>query len=782
MRRTLAFGLALIAIASQVKQLHAETCPEQVSREIAEMRKQQVELRSGPYESGPIQELGQCTRQALLLGLTFAARGPASEQQAAKEEAANCLQLRIEAISNSCFCRQLGADIGRDLDMNQLAGQMKDVGSAYQRMTQAAARARQRAIANPLIQQYVANAEKYRQCYDRLSINILDETARKLDALDPSDSAPTVNASIPGVNVPTVNSPGPTAGTPTVNAPSPGGNGPTVNTPGPTVGQPTVTASTPGTNGPTVNAATPAVPAGAGALAGVVAANPSPSAAGNCADLRNNIAAMDAQSNAMPGYLGLRVQLASIYNRLCGSSPAQRAEYWYTIDGKKLGPVDAGNRPANAAYAATADVGDQCAGAANPSMCALAAGAFGNCKAPPSDLQSACAVMGGYGDPADTVAATGGDPLPDAKLTIGGKTYDVPNACAQALARVGDGGRSHNVIKTCPDDLLAALGQAEGKDAAVDPTAFLNGLGPLLNKGFAPPGAAPKGGFDQAFCAQMQNNAQVCKQRQDNMVSCVPTGNPQQPCLPQDNTNMSGQAGAFGDCYKLYSSFAGMCRMNVNQRPQIAKASLPKPPPPPAPKPAPPPQAQPQAPQQPQMSAQCQQLVSNYVSAAQANDGPRALAGYNALKNAGGCGVLAKVDRPMPQAAPAAPADDPRFVARGATPLSDQVVGGCNASPAECQRRVQQLRAGVSPEAQAAIFMNAVSIGLQLGATMANGLAATMPRGGAVGGGGTNMNSIGNKPVQHTYGQGAPTQQPAPRPAPTPPPCAVGGPGWCTAQ
>jgi len=768
MRRTLAFGLALIAITSQVKQLHAETCPEQVSREIAEMRKQQAELRSGPYENGPIQELGQCTRQAVRLGLAFAVPGPASEQQAAKEEAANCLQLRIEAISNSCFCRQLGADIGRDLDMNGLAGQMQDVGSAYQRMTQAAARARQRGIANPLIQQYVSNAEKYRQCYDRLSINTLDETARKLDALDPADSAPTVNASTPGVNGPTVNTPLPTVGQPTVNAPAPA------------VGQPTVTVHTPGVNGPTVTVATPSVPATAGAPDGVVAA--SPSEAGNCADLRNNIAAMDAQSNAMPGYLGLRVQLASIYNRLCGSSPSQRNEYWYTIDGKKLGPVDAGNRPANAAYAATADVGDQCAGAANPGMCALAAGAFGNCKTPPSDLSSACAVAGGYGDPSDTVAATGGDPLPNAKLTIGGKTYDVPNACAQALARAGDGGRTFNVIKACPDDLLAALGQAEGKDAGTDPTAVLNGLGPLLTKGFAPPGAAPKGGFDQAFCAQMENNAQVCKTRWDKMVSCP--ANPQQPCLPQDNANMTGQAGAFGECYKLYSSFAGMCRMNVNQRPQIAKASLPKPPPP-APKPAPPAAPKPAdhsgsssaPPQQSQMSPQCQQLVSNYVAASKANDGPRALAGYNALKSAGGCGVLAKVDRPMPQAAPAAPADDPRFVARGATPLSDQVVGGCNASPTECQQRVQQLRAGVSPEAQAAIFLNAVSIGLQLGATMANGLAATMPQGG----GGTNMNSIGNKPVQHTYGQGSPTQV-TPHPAPAPPPCAVGGPGWCTAK
>lgn len=217
--------------------------------------------------------------------------------------------------------------------------------------------------------------------------------------------------------------------------------------------------------------------------------------ADNCSDLRNNIAAMDAQSNALPGYLGMRVQLASIYNRLCGSSLAQRNEYWYTIDGKQLGPAYIGDRPANAAYAATPDIAQQCAGASNPGICALALGAAANCKAPSPDVKAACSVLGGYGDPGDTVAATGGDPLPDAQLTIGGKIYDVPDACAQALARAEGGGRTFSVIKACPDDLLAALGQAGGKDPGIDPTDFLNALRPLLNKGFAPPGAGPKGGF-----------------------------------------------------------------------------------------------------------------------------------------------------------------------------------------------------------------------------------------------------------------------------------------------
>jgi hypothetical protein len=488
------------------------------------------------------------------------------------------------------------------------------------------------------------------------------------------------------------------------------------------------------------------------------AAGPGAAQAGNCNDLRDNIAAMDTQSNTMPGYLGMRVQLASIYNRLCGSSPAQRSEYWYTMDGKQLGLVSAG-RPPGAAYSATAEIGVQCAGSANPSMCALAAGAYGNCQAPSSpDLTEACKVPGGYGDPADTVASTGGDPLPPARLTVGGRTYELSDICARSLARAGDGGRSAGALKYCSDDLLDALASLEGIDRNADPTAFLRGLTPVVQKGFAPPGTSPMGGFDAALCAQAERNAQICKQRQNNMG---PIG--------QAGEGTSGQAGAFNDCYLLYNRFAGMCRMNVNQRPQVAAASAPKAvppakPAPPAPKPtaAKPADATPRSalPSQPPQQL-CQQLVSNYVAAAQANDGPRALASYNALKGAGGCGVLAQVDRPMPapQASAGPSANDPRFVARGARPLSDEVVGGCDASPAECERRAQQLRAGVSPEAQAAIWSNAIGIGLQLGAAMANGLSMAAPVGAA---GGTNMNSIGNRPVHSTYGQGAPTYRPQP--------------------
>jgi hypothetical protein len=263
------------------------------------------------------------------------------------------------------------------------------------------------------------------------------------------------------------------------------------------------------------------------------------------------------------------------------------------------------------------------------------------------------------------------------------------------------------------------------------------------------------------FCRQAEANMNTCKARWASMG-------------PVDGTShsRSGQAGAFADCYFLYQKAFGMCRINAGLAALRKPASVAAPTPPAVPKtpPANPPQGSrsPPPPTQssgPALSPQCQTLVSNYVGAAQAGDGSRAVAGYNALKQAGGCGVLAKVDRPLP-AAPAAPAvDDSRFEARGATPLSDQVVGGCDASPDECARRVRQLQAGTSPEAKAALMSHAIGVGLQLGNALGGAVLSAVPTsvptaGGGVAvpsGGGSNMNSIGNKPVRSTYGQGAPT-------------------------
>jgi hypothetical protein len=148
----------------------------------------------------------------------------------------------------------------------------------------------------------------------------------------------------------------------------------------------------------------------------------------------------------------------------------------------------------------------------------------------------------------------------------------------------------------------------------------------------------------------------------------------------------------------------------------------------------------------------------------------KSVADYNALKRAGGCGVLDKVDRPPP-AAPAGP--DPRFVSRGATPLVDQAVTACDQSPDACAAQIAQLKAGTSPEAAAALVSNAIGIGLQLGTMMGNAMMAGVPSNPTLGGGyttgtgrTTDMSSIGNRRVRSTYGQGSP-DRPAPPSSPS---------------
>jgi hypothetical protein len=294
--------------------------------------------------------------------------------------------------------------------------------------------------------------------------------------------------------------------------------------------------------------------------------------------------------------------------------------------------------------------------------------------------------------------------------------------------------------------VLAALEKLLGATAASDPGRFWPALAGRANGGF---GAGGTSRMPAEFCRQAENNMNTCRARQESMGTFGAAAH-----------NSSGQAGAFGDCYKIYSAAFGMCRMTDRRVASRGPGGR-------------------QAGGTP-MSPQCQAIVQRYIAAAQAHDGPQAVADYNALKQLGGCGVLDKIDQQPLAAGPSA--DDPRFKARGATPLSDQIIGGCDAAPDVCAAYVQQLRAGVSPEAQAAIFNNAISVGLALGGMMANGLSMAGPHGGTYSiGGGPNMNSIGNRPVRSTYGQGSPTG-----PAPPPPryggQCPGGGPCATTAR
>lgn len=425
----------------------------------------------------------------------------------------------------------------------------------------------------------------------------------------------------------------------------------------------------------------------------------------SCADFRKTILDMESRSVRPPGWVMLDSIVRWQYARDCVLSPTRKAEreYWFRIDGSPTGVkatcVDAGEsdcvyRPEDGAYAATPEIGAFCAKTTNPSMCAMV-----------KRVEAACLK------PVDTQERV------QCESILGGRVPDLPPA-SEPMPPIAD--------------LLAPKGakapQMPDAQVAADP------------------------GF-QRMCQQADANFNTCATRRQNMTT-----------LGTGGLGSDGQAGAFYQCQRLYQGVLNMCHSTKIVAAKTMPAAPVAPPPPPT-RPADgtahsaPPPKPPAPPQQPQMSAQCQQLVSNYVGAAQANDGARALAGYNALKSAGGCGVLDKVDSGPPPTTAAA--GDPRFPTRRATPLTDSYVQPCNANEAGCAQAMRQLEQATSPEAKSALVMHAISTGLQLGAAVANGLAAGMPQPGVAvgggGGGGTNMNSIGNRPVRSTYGQGAPT-------------------------
>jgi hypothetical protein len=522
----------------------------------------------------------------------------------------------------------------------------------------------------------------------------------------------------------------------------------------------------------------------AAVVAAVVAAAPAHADTESCDRFRNDILAMERTSVRPQGFLELNILLRDTYRESCISSPTRDpskgpTQYWYRANGSPTGvPTDAA-RPADASYVATEEIGRFCAGQPmDPSMCAMLAGIGHYCSTAParSLLMRQCGSI----DP-DLPEAS--DPLPPEQLSIAGKTYTVGRKCARFLAEVqatdprrapiavGQDGWQHRLRLVCPAEFADAAAKMLGRTP--DQSDFWPAFGRLALNGFRSPAER------NYTPTSLRNNPdfnRMCNQAKSFRDQCWNSWNNMRSIGTQALGD-TGQAGAFKECYGLYAKVYGLCEAGQREANRIGALPqlLPNPEPaiPPTPVPGasrPPPQ---QPPQPPQMSARCQQLVSNYVSAAQANDGPRALAGYNALKSAGGCNVLDKVDRAPPPVA----GGDSRFISRGARPNIEGTIGACDRATDGCAEAMRQLEQAASPAAQAAMIMNAVQVGLELGAAMASGLAAMQPRGG--GGGGTNYNSIGNRPAARTYGQGS--AQPAPS-LPQQPPVSCGSGPVCTAR
>jgi hypothetical protein len=119
-------------------------------------------------------------------------------------------------------------------------------------------------------------------------------------------------------------------------------------------------------------------------------------------------------------------------------------------------------------------------------------------------------------------------------------------------------------------------------------------------------------------------------------------------------------------------------------------------------------------------TASCKAIIADYVKKAEAQDGPGARADYEKLRSFGGCGVLEKAEAELQAQAAASPGADPRFATRGDTTMIDQVAVPCDQNPAACAQAIDEARAGASSAAIAAIYANAIGIGLELGGMMGN--------------------------------------------------------------
>lgn len=500
-------------------------------------------------------------------------------------------------------------------------------------------------------------------------------------------------------------------------------------------------------------------------------------------------------------------------------------EYWYRADGSSTGvlafdpivyesleaqrrkyPNGMPARPADAAYATTPEINERCVtrGLREPGACVMVEMQREACLNPlDTQKRNHCkTVLGPNQAPAMPPA---GEELPPLRVGLDGGPYTLTANCDALLGRLSgdplledadaaERARWLGIMRSeCPD-FLEALRRRTGIDPNRDAGRFWPAVGDLAFNGFAPPGTPSQSPASlandpnwQRMCDQAQAHQSTCLQRMKNMQNMpdanrfVPgtygAGEPGAPIIPDpvarshpDDVRRTSQSGAFADCAALYGQVVNMCHSNKNLAQRLAARM---PPPAPARPAAPPPQAKPQAnppqasqsppkPQQPQMSAKCQKLISTYVAAAQANDGPAAMVGYNALKKEGGCGLLDKLDRTAAAPAPGA------FPSRRATPNIDGAIGTCDRAVDGCAEAMRQLEAATSPAAKAALLANAVQIGLQLGMMMANTAAiAAQSGGGGGGGGGTNYNSIGNRPAARTYGQGSPTYRPAPTQRPS---------------
>jgi hypothetical protein len=362
-------------------------------------------------------------------------------------------------------------------------------------------------------------------------------------------------------------------------------------------------------------------------------------------------------------------------------------------------------------------------------------------------------------------------PIPPTQIALDGRTYSVAPECANILFRESGTDLPHAGLRAdmrskglvtmrelCPD-LLAALEQRTGNNAANDAARFWAALNNLVLSNFAARNAAPinvasinaRPGFRQ-MCETARANENTCRTRQGNMGE-----------VGRNSRGVSGQAGAFGECAALYGSLAGMCSnteqvaARATQPPSTAPAPQPAPAPPPAANsaqsaPPPSPQALRQATAIGQLSPQCQDQFNNLLEATNASDRQRAANAYAALRGAS-CDVQMRevasaTSLGLPERRMSARANDRMNRAMGADP---------NAALAGAANRSTQEAAGGGGGGDFEIDQ-VINFGMALLGVMSafsgqsfGGVSFGMINAG----GGSNFSTM-NQRAASTYGQGSP--------------------------
>lgn len=486
----------------------------------------------------------------------------------------------------------------------------------------------------------------------------------------------------------------------------------------------------------------------------------------SCSDLRAQIANMEKQ---VPSGAALSVDLAirKIYVNDClkhpsdGATPGSAAsDPWFNANGDPAsGPPPQGD----GAYQTTPEIASYCRGSSDPQLCALMLNlgegemlAAGGDPQDPADWEKPERVI----DPADE--------LPPLRISAGGQTYAIDDACLGGLAGIlfsspGKAGLAKNLAMNiptpkCASELSAVTSALPALQDAIaqwraaaqrDPTAPIGANGKALQPGF------------REMCRQAFNNQNTCQKRQVDMRSVGTDA----------GLGTIGQAGAFGDCASLYGSVVAMCTQSGWKAPSstpLRAALRTTEPPPSQPKEdgsgrsAPPPaNAAGSA-----MSAQCQALVQTYVAAAQANDGENALKGYNALKQT--CPDV--LNTASQQIGVAQPNNSP-FPTREGGGMADALMRQCLSADDSCTATANALSGGTSSAARGALLMQSVNFGLALGNLMVQGAALGETLSASHGAATSlptyrqpDMSSLAAPPIRNGIGQGAPTIRPSPPP------------------